>query len=71
MEVTISEYKGFPVISLPLDEKGKYPFSFGVAKAKAIVKYIEDIKKFVKDNSADKTEEVQEKVNAEEIDMSE
>ncbi len=50
MEVTIGEYKGSPVISLPITPDGKYPFTFGLSKAKAILKYIEDIRKFVQDN---------------------
>ncbi len=45
--VTIGNYKGHPVISLPNGDK---PFTFGLAKAKTIVKYIEDIKKFIEDN---------------------
>lgn len=46
-EVTFGEYKGSPTITLPTTADGRYPFSFGVIKAKAILKYIEDIKKFV------------------------
>jgi hypothetical protein len=46
-EVTIGEYKGSPVISLPLTADGKYPFTFGLSKAKIILKYIDDINKFV------------------------
>jgi hypothetical protein len=50
LEVTIGEYKGSPVISLPLTADGKYPFTFGLGKAKTILKYIDEIKKFVEDN---------------------
>jgi len=47
----IEEYKGFPVLVLPLppDRSGKqYDFSFGIQKARAILEYIEEIKDFVK-----------------------
>jgi hypothetical protein len=47
LEVTIGEYKGSPVISLPLSADGKFPFTFGLAKAKTILKYLDEIKKFV------------------------
>lgn len=43
-EVTESEYKGSPVLILP---SGRFPFSFGVSKAKLVLKYIEEIKQFV------------------------
>ncbi len=46
-EVTIGEYKGSPTITLPTSVDGRFPFTFGLAKAKAILKYLEDIKKFV------------------------
>lgn len=46
-----SEFKGNKVIVLKRDENDKYPFSFGVAKAKLILQHFEDIKKFVEDNS--------------------
>jgi hypothetical protein len=47
LEVTVGEYKGSPVISLPMTADGKFPFTFGLGKAKAILKYLEEIKKFV------------------------
>jgi len=46
--VTVGEYKGHPTISLPMEGK---EFSFGVSKAKTIVAFYEQIKKFVEDNS--------------------
>lgn len=53
-----SEYKGSPVFSvMKLDDKGeeyKFPVvSFGKAKAVAIVKHIEDIKRWLEDQGAD------------------
>lgn len=53
-EVEIGEYKGSPTITIhEVDEEGKrkaYPFTFGVKKAKLIVKHIEDIEAFAEDN---------------------
>lgn len=48
-----SEFKGKPTIVLKRSEDEKYPFSFGMAKAKMILDHLEDIKKFVAEN--DKT----------------
>jgi hypothetical protein len=47
LDVTIGEYKGSPVITLPLSADGKFPFTFGLGKAKTILKYLDEIKKFV------------------------
>jgi hypothetical protein len=47
-----SEYKGRPVLVLKRSEDEKFPFSFGVAKAKMILENIEEIKKFVEDSEA-------------------
>jgi len=50
-EVTTSKYKGNPVISLPTGwGKG---MTFGLKKAQAILLYLDDIKKFVKENKKD------------------
>lgn len=51
-----SEYKGNPLIVLKRSEDDKYPFSFGVNKAKLILEHIEEIKKFVEENSVPKDE---------------
>lgn len=53
MATTIGEFKGNKI--LILTEEGsatseKYPFSFGLKKAKLILDNIEDIKKFVEEN---------------------
>jgi len=45
-----SEYKGKPIIVIKRDEEDKYPFSFGLSKAKLILENIEEIKKFVEEN---------------------
>jgi hypothetical protein len=51
MPVEISEYNGNPVLTLKRDENDNYPFRFGVRKAQLIIEHIDDIKKFVKENS--------------------
>jgi hypothetical protein len=42
-----SEFKGNAVIVLKYAEDDRYPFTFGVKKAKLVVEHIEEIKKFV------------------------
>jgi len=46
-----SEFKGKPTLVIKRNEEDKYPFSFGMAKAKLILENIEEIKKFVADNA--------------------
>ncbi len=45
-----SEFKGKPMLILKRDESDKFPFSFGLSKAKLILESIEEIKKFVAEN---------------------
>ncbi len=45
-----SEYKGKPILVLKRSEDEKFPFSFGLSKAKMILENIEEIKKFVDEN---------------------
>ena len=45
--VSESEFKGNPMIVIKLDEEDKYPFQFGVKKAKLVLENIEAIKAFV------------------------
>lgn len=45
-----SEFKGKPMLILKRDESDKFPFSFGMSKAKLILEAIEEIKKFVAEN---------------------
>lgn len=42
-----AEYKGNALIVLKNTEDDKYPFSFGLKKAKLVLEHIEDIRKFV------------------------
>lgn len=50
MIIERSEFKGKPIMVIKRDENDKYPFSFGVAKAKMIMENLEEIKKFVREN---------------------
>ncbi|MEK7447968.1 MAG: hypothetical protein AAB019_00625 [Planctomycetota bacterium] len=45
-----TEFKGNPIIVLKRDENDKFPFSFGLTKAKLILENLEEIKKFVEEN---------------------
>jgi hypothetical protein len=45
-----SEYKGRPMLVLKRSEDEKFPFSFGLTKAKMILEHVEEIKKFVEEN---------------------
>ena len=57
LPASISEYKGNKIISLPVAGSTKYPFTFGLTKANAILEYLDDIKKFVEDNEKKEEEE--------------
>ena len=45
--VSESEYKGNPMIVIKNSEEDKFPFQFGLKKAKLIIENFEEIKKFV------------------------
>lgn len=45
-----TEFKGNQIIVLKRNEEDKYPFSFGIGKAKLILENLEEIQKFVKEN---------------------
>ena len=51
MVFEIGEFKGNKIITLKKTADDTYPFSFGVNKAKLILEHIDEIKKFVEDNS--------------------
>jgi len=42
-----SEFKGNPMIVIKQNEEDKYPFQFGVKKAKMVLENLEAVKKFV------------------------
>jgi len=48
-----SEYNGKPILVLRRSEEDKFPFSFGINKAKLIMENLEEIKKFVVENTTD------------------
>ncbi len=54
MVTKLGEFKGNKTISLISasddEEKGFYPFTFGVNKAKLIIENFDNIKKFVEEN---------------------
>ena len=45
--VSESEYKGNPMLVIKNSEEDKFPFQFGLKKAKLILENLEEIKKFV------------------------
>ena len=47
MIVKEDSYKDKPILVLMRDEAEKYPFSFGLAKAKSILDAVDEIKEFV------------------------
>jgi len=51
MPATESEFKGNPMIVLSQGDEDKFPFQFGLKKAKLVLEYIEEIKKFVEKHS--------------------
>jgi len=46
-EVSESEYKGNPMLVIKSTPEDKFPFQFGLKKAKLVLAHVEDIKKFV------------------------
>lgn len=52
-----SEYKGKPVLIIRRSEEDRYPFSFGLGKANLILENLEEIKRFVEDNSKNEGDE--------------
>ncbi|GBR77414.1 hypothetical protein RDn1_073 [Candidatus Termititenax dinenymphae] len=47
MLIEETEYMGKPMLSIKNDDKDRFPFSFGLAKAKKMLGAIEEVKKFV------------------------
>jgi hypothetical protein len=50
--VRIGSFKGHPTIALLNAAEDRYPFTFGIAKAKKILENLEAIKKFVAEAEA-------------------
>jgi len=57
MVAEIGEYKGNKVLKLSKGENDKYPFAFGLNKAKLILENIIAIQEFVEAESKDKETE--------------
>lgn len=51
-----SEYKGNPLLVLKNTEEDRYPFSFGLKKAKLVIEHLEDVKKFIAKHDKPKEE---------------
>ena len=47
MLIEETEYMGKPMLNIKNDENDRFPFSFGLAKAKKVLGALEEIKKFV------------------------
>lgn len=47
-EVRETEFKGMPLCAIYRDQEDRYPFQFGVRKAKLILDHVEEIKAFFK-----------------------
>jgi len=52
MIVERGEFKGRPLIVIKRSEDDKFPFSFGLSKARMILENIDEIKKFVSENES-------------------
>ena len=48
--VEFGEFKGNKMIILKRNAEDKYPFQFGLSKARLVLEHVADIKQFVKDN---------------------
>ena len=46
-----TEFRGRPILVIKRNEADKFPFSFGVSKARLILDNIDEIRKFVEENS--------------------
>ena len=46
-EASESEYKGNPMLVLKATPDDKFPFQFGLKKAKLIMAHVDDIKRFI------------------------
>lgn len=54
--VEFEEFKGNAMIVLKNDEEDRYPFKFGIGKARKIIENFDEIKKWVEDQEALKQE---------------
>lgn len=54
-EVFETEYNGRPVIVIKNSPEDRFPFQFGLRKAKMILSHIEDIRRFIEKHASDET----------------
>lgn len=47
MVASETEFKGNPMIVLSSGPEDKFPFQFGLRKARLVLEHLEDVKKFV------------------------
>ena len=52
-----TEFRGNPIIILKRDDKDKFPFQFGLSKAKLILQHIQQIQDFVQHYTAEQPPE--------------
>ena len=50
--ISFDEYKGRQMIVISNGPEDRFPFKFGLGKAKKVIEHIEDIKKWVKEQEA-------------------
>lgn len=62
-----SDYKGNPMIILRRDENDRFPFQFGLSKAKLVLDAVEEIKAWVAKQEARKQDEAEDGVPAGEL----
>jgi len=56
----IGEFRGNPVITIFIDKNEAYKFTFGLGKARAIIEYLDDIKKFIEQHDKPKEPKAEE-----------
>lgn len=49
--VEVGEYKGSKVLIIKANENDKYPFTFGLKKARLILEHVQEIRQFVEEES--------------------
>jgi len=47
--IEVTTHKGRPILVLKREADDKYPFYFGIYKAKLILQHVEEIRQFVED----------------------
>ena len=55
-EVSVSDYKGHPILQIPVGQSDR-TFGIGLSKAKAVLEYMDDVKKFVEKYNTNESKE--------------